>query len=274
MSKKAEIRRPKAEHEWRPLEEKPRNTRNTRKGNCLAAFASFVCFVCFMVKKTGGSYREIFPVSKCYSDFGLLSTFGFRTSDFRGGLSRYLILLTLAAAAVGCRRDMFHQPYSKPLEASDFFQDNHMASRPVLQYTVARGHLDENTVFYTGKVGTNLVDGFPFPITATVLERGRDRFDIYCSPCHGRTGQGNGMIVQRGFPAPPSYHIDRLRKAPVGYFFDVMTKGYGVMYSYAERVQPSDRWAIAAYIRVLQKSENATLAEIPPNQRAGLEEKE
>jgi mono/diheme cytochrome c family protein len=148
-----------------------------------------------------------------------------------------------------------------------------MASRPLLQNTVARGHLDENTVLYTGKIGTNLVDAFPFPITETVLERGRERYDIYCAPCHGRTGEGNGMVVQRGFPAPPSYHIDRLRKAPVGYFFDVITRGYGVMYSYAERVQPNDRWAIAAYIRALQRSENATLAEVPPTERGALDQK-
>src|SRR5205823_15043450 len=102
-------------------------------------------------------------------------------------------------------------------------------------------------------------------------ERGRQRFEINCSPCHGRTGQGNGMIVQRGFPAPPSYHIDRLRQAPVGHFYDVITQGYGIMYSYAERVAPADRWAIAAYIRALQLSQHATLADLSPNERAQLE---
>jgi cytochrome c553 len=212
--------------------------------------------------------------SNLLSDFGLPSAFGLRPSDFRCRFSNSLpLLILLAVAAAGCRRDMFHQPSSKPLASSDFFQDNHMASRPLLQNTVARGHLDENTVLYTGKIGTNLVDAFPFPITETVLERGRERYDIYCAPCHGRTGEGNGMVVQRGFPAPPSYHIDRLRKAPVGYFFDVITRGYGVMYSYAERVQPNDRWAIAAYIRALQRSENATLAEVPPTERGALDQK-
>jgi mono/diheme cytochrome c family protein len=180
-------------------------------------------------------------------------------------------MLILAAAAAGCRRDMFHQPFSKPLEASDFFQDNHMASRPLVPHTVARGHLDEDEVLYTGKVGTNLVATFPFPITREVLERGRERFNIYCSPCHGRTGEGNGIIVQRGFPAPPSYHIDRLRTAPVGHFYDVITRGYGIMYSYAARVAPDDRWAIAAYIRALQKSRDATIAEVPAAERAQLE---
>ena len=180
-------------------------------------------------------------------------------------------LLVLALATCSCRRDMFHQPYSKPLEASDFFQDNHMASRPLPAHTVARGHLDADDALYTGKIGTNLVEAFPVAINRKVLERGRERFEIYCSPCHGRTGEGNGMIVQRGFPAPPSYHIDRLRTAPVGHFYDVITHGYGIMYSYASRVEPADRWAIAAYIRALQKSRNSTLAEVPADQRAQLE---
>jgi cytochrome c553 len=167
---------------------------------------------------------------------------------------------------------MFQQPFSKPLERSDFFQDNQMASRPLVANAVARGHLNEDEAFYTGKIGTNLVETFPFPITRQVLERGRERFDIYCAPCHGRTGEGNGMIVQRGFPPPPSYHIDRLRQAPAGYFVDVITKGYGVMYSYAERVEPADRWAISAYIRALQQSRDASLNDIPGEIRARLEE--
>jgi hypothetical protein len=166
---------------------------------------------------------------------------------------------------------MFNQPMSKPLRASDFFQDNHMASRPLVPHTIARGHLENDGAFYTGKIGTNLVEVFPFPVTREVLERGRERFDIYCAPCHGRTGDGNGMIVQRGFPVPPSYHIERLRTAPVGHFVDVITMGYGVMYSYAERVEPPDRWAIAAYIRALQKSHDARLEDVPVEARAILE---
>lgn len=182
-----------------------------------------------------------------------------------------LFLLVLAGAAVGCRRDMYQQPYSKPLAPNSFFQDNEMASRPLVEHTVARGHLEADSIFYTAKVGTNLVDAFPQPISKATLERGRERFEIYCSPCHGRTGQGDGMIVQRGYPAPPSYDIERLRQAPVGHFFDVITHGYGVMYSYAQRVSPQDRWAIAAYIRVLQQSRHATLAEVPVEKRAALE---
>jgi cytochrome c553 len=222
-----------------------------------------------------------------WSDFGFrvrtsdllrISTFGLRISfcRLRHALANaHLLCLALALvsglSASGCRRDMFQQPYSKPLTRSDFFQDNHMASRPLVAHTVARGQLDEDTVFYTGKTGTNLVESFPIPITRDVLERGRERFEINCAPCHGRTGDGNGMVVQRGFPPPPSYHIDRLREAPVGHFYDVITQGYGVMYSYAERVTPADRWAIAAYIRALQLSQHATLAEVPPDQRTELE---
>ncbi len=182
-----------------------------------------------------------------------------------------LMLTLVAAFSSGCRRDMFNQPYSKPLSASDFFQDNHMASRPLVPHTIARGHLEDDEFYYTGKIGTNLVDAFPFPITRETLERGRERFNIYCSPCHGQTGEGNGMIVQRGFPAPPSYHIERLRHAPIGHFYDVITQGYGVMYSYAQRVEPADRWAIAAYIRVLQQSRNARIKDVPPAERERLE---
>jgi mono/diheme cytochrome c family protein len=207
------------------------------------------------------------------SDFGFLSAFGLRASDFRR--RRYwrtiLYLALTAAAAAGCRRDMFQQPYSKPLATSDFFREDSMASRPLVAHTVARGHLNADTAFYTGKIGTNLVDTFPAPVTRETLQRGRERFDIYCAPCHGRTGEGHGMIVQRGYPAPPSYHIDRLRQAPVGHFFDVMTQGYGVMYSYAQRVSPEDRWAIAAYIRVLQQSQDARISDVPVDQRAALE---
>src|SRR5437773_11220068 len=115
-----------------------------------------------------------------------------------------LLIVAVATGLLGCRRDMFQQPYSKPLEPSDFFQDNHMASRPLVPHTVARGHLNADEVLYTGKVGTNLVATFPLPITREMLERGREQFDIHCTPCHGKTGEGNGMIVQRGFPPPPT----------------------------------------------------------------------
>ena len=183
-------------------------------------------------------------------------------------------LTTLLGLAVlcccGCRQEMYDQPYSKPLAKSDFFA-NQMASRPVTAHTIARGHLEEDEAFFAGKRGTNLVETLPLPLTRELLARGRERFEIYCSPCHGRTGEGNGMIVQRGFPAPPTYHIERLRAAPVGHFYNVMTHGYGVMYSYADRVSPADRWAITAYIRALQLSHDCTLEDVPLAKRAQLE---
>jgi mono/diheme cytochrome c family protein len=187
--------------------------------------------------------------------------------------TRNIVILTmlLLLSSTGCRRDMFLQPSEKPLERSGFFLDNHMASRPLPAHTVARGHLDEDEAFYTGKIGTNLVTTFPSPITRDVLERGQERFGIYCAPCHGRTGDGKGMIPQRGYPAPPSYHIDRLRSAPVGHFFDVITRGYGVMYPYGQRVEPEDRWAIAAYIRALQLSHDAKVPDVSDQDRAQLE---
>jgi cytochrome c553 len=165
---------------------------------------------------------------------------------------------------------MFDQPKANPLRESDFFPDG-AASRLIPAHTVARGFLREDEAFFQGMIGTNLVTEFPMLITRTVLERGQERFDIYCAVCHGRTGEGNGIVVQRGFPAPPSYHLDRLRDAPVGHLYDVITRGYGAMYSYASRIEPTDRWAIIAYVRALQLSQHATLTDVPTNQRAELE---
>jgi cytochrome c553 len=208
------------------------------------------------------------PKSKIrISNFEFVSNFEFRASNFFF-CCVFTLLLVITAS---CRRDMFNQPSTQPLSRNDFFQDNQMASRPLVMHTIARGQLQEDEAFYAGKIGTNLVTTFPMPVTRELLDRGRERFDIYCSVCHGRTGEGNGMIVQRGFPVPPSYHIDRLRQAPVGHLFDVMTQGYGIMYSYAERVKPEDRWAIAAYIRALQLSQNMKLAELPSSERTKLE---
>jgi cytochrome c553 len=183
----------------------------------------------------------------------------------------YLLSSIFLVFLTGCRRDMFLQPSEKPLERSDFFRDNDMASRPLPAHTVARGQLDEDEAFYRGMIGTNLVTQFPMPVTREVLLRGQERFNIYCAPCHGRSGEGNGMIPQRGYPSPPSYHTERLRTVPVGHFFDVITRGYGVMYSYANRVEPADRWAIAAYIRALQLSHDAKISDVPNEDRAQLE---
>jgi hypothetical protein len=169
----------------------------------------------------------------------------------------------------GCRLDMHVDPRYDPLSPSSFFPDGR-SERPMVPGTVARGHLRVDELLYTGRINGKLANVFPFPIMKSDLERGRQRFNIYCTPCHDYTGSGDGMIVQRGFPAPPSYHIARLMNAPVGHFFDVMTNGYGTMFSFAARVSVKDRWRIAAYIRALQLSQKATLNEVPPAERLKL----
>ncbi|MFZ0820518.1 MAG: cytochrome c [Candidatus Acidiferrales bacterium] len=184
------------------------------------------------------------------------------------------VRIFLAAAfvlfAAGCRQDMQVQPRYNPYDASTFFDDGRSARQPVAG-TVARGQLHLDSLLYTGKVDGKDAEVFPFPITRADLERGRERFNIYCAPCHDVTGSGRGMIVLRGFPQPPSYHIDRLRQAPPGHFFDVMTNGLGVMYSYSSRVSAEDRWRIAAYIRALQLSQQASLADAPSAERQKLQ---
>jgi len=182
----------------------------------------------------------------------------------RRNISPLGLLAVLALA--GCRQDMQDQPRFKPLAESDFYADLRSA-RPPVDGTVARGQLHEDSYFYTGKFGNNPGDYMPFPVTGDVLARGRERFNIYCAPCHSRTGDGNGMIVQRGFRAPPSYHTERLRKAPLGYFFDVMTEGFGAMPEYASQIPARDRWTIVAYIRALQLSQEATMSDVPSGQK-------
>ena len=186
----------------------------------------------------------------------------FRSSILDFPSSGILGLLIMLLGVTNCRQDMHDQPRFEPLEANAFFSDGR-ASRPLIQGTVARGHLRLDKHFYTGKIDGELVAAFPFPITEDVLKRGRQRYDIFCAPCHDKTGSGNGMIVQRGFRPPPSFHIERLRGVPVGHLFDVMTRGLGAMYDYADRVSARDRWAIAAYIRVLQRSQNAAIEDVP-----------
>ncbi len=180
-----------------------------------------------------------------------------------------LIVLALAAG-VACRQDMHDQPKFIPLRPSDFFDDGR-SERPLIEGTVARGHLNDDAAFYMGKGPDGKpLDTFPFPVTRDVILRGQERFNVYCSPCHGRLGDGEGMIVRRGYRHPPSYHIDRLRKVPNGYIFDVITNGFGAMPDYAAQVAPRDRWAIVAYIRALQLSRHATLADVPPEDRRQL----
>ncbi|MGE0452291.1 MAG: cytochrome c [Vicinamibacteria bacterium] len=170
--------------------------------------------------------------------------------------------LALAIAGAGCRQDMHDQPRYKPYAKTDFFGDGRSA-RPLVAGTIARGMLREDTVFFTGKQGGQFVEALPFPLTEAVLRRGQQRFGIYCAPCHGQTGQGDGMVVRRGFRRPTSFHVDRLRGERVGYLFDVMTNGFGVMPDYAAQVPPADRWAIAAFVKVLQLSQHADVKQLP-----------
>ncbi len=183
------------------------------------------------------------------------------------GASVLLVVGMLAA----CRIDMHVQPRINPLAKSDFFTDQRSA-RPPVEGTVARGQLHEDSYFYSGRIGNNPGDGMPFPVTKDVLERGRERYNIYCAPCHSRLGDGNGFIPSRGFTRkPPSFHEQRLQKAPLGYFFDVMTTGFGIMPDYASQIPPRDRWDIVAYIRALQLSQNATQADVPSGQNVPSE---
>jgi mono/diheme cytochrome c family protein len=165
---------------------------------------------------------------------------------------------------------MHDQPKYVPLRESTFFADGRSARTPV-EGTVARGQLRDDPLLYTGKVGGEDATMFPFPVDETVMARGRERYDIFCSPCHARTGAGDGLVVLRGYRRPPTFHDDRLRNAPVGHFFDVMTNGFGAMPDYASQIRAQDRWAIAAYIRALQLSANAALADVPQAQRGALQ---
>jgi hypothetical protein len=178
-------------------------------------------------------------------------------------------VLVLLVCASGCRQDMQDQPKYIPLRPSDFFED-HRSARPLLENTVARGHLNADTELYTGKQGDKPTERFPFPITRDVLARGQQRFDIYCAPCHDRLGNGDGMVVRRGYRRPPSYHIDRLRQVPDGYLYDVITNGFGAMPDYAAQIAPRDRWAIVAYVRALQLARQGTLNDVPPDKRDEL----
>ena len=182
---------------------------------------------------------------------------------------RAALTLALIAGLAGCRQQMANQPKYDPYEPSDFFADG-MSARPRLAGTVAQGEAGIDPYFETGKINGQDGDAFPFPVTADVMQRGHERFDIYCSECHGRLGDGNGMIPSRGYRRPPSYHTQALRTAKVGHFFDVMTNGFGSMPPYRTMIPTRDRWAIVSYIRALQLSQNATIDEVPPEDRAKL----
>lgn len=184
--------------------------------------------------------------------------------------------LATVLAGAGCVQQMADQPRYEPLEASPFFDDGR-ASRPLVEGTVPRGQLRADVPFFTGKRGGKPIEQFPRRLLKDtepdrLLARGRERYDIFCSVCHGRVGTGDGMVVRAGFPQPPSYHIERLRNAPPGHFFDVITNGIGRMRDYAAEVPPQDRWAIVAYIRALQLSQHADVSELSEADRKQLEQ--
>ena len=184
---------------------------------------------------------------------------------------------TLATAAflllsIGCRQDMHDAPRFDPLERIDpAIHSDARSARDPIPGTIARGLLKEDTVLYTGKTADGkLAATAPMAVDRKFLLRGQERFNIYCSPCHDRVGTGNGMIVRRGFKQPQTFHSDRLREQPLGYFVDVMTNGFGQMSSYAHQVKPEDRWAIATYIKALQYSQNARVLELSAEDRQKL----
>ena len=192
-----------------------------------------------------------------------------RTEFISVKLASVVVLLAVGAA---CRQDMQDQPKYPPLRPSDFFGDAR-SERQLIDGTVPRGHLNDDVAFYTGKgPDGKFVNEFPFPVTKEVILRGQDRFNIYCAPCHSRLGDGNGKIPQRGYKHPPSFHIDRLREAENGYLFDVITNGFGAMPDYAAQVPTRDRWAIVAYERALQLSHNATINDVPQQDRSKLDQ--
>jgi mono/diheme cytochrome c family protein len=200
----------------------------------------------------------------------------------RPGTSGAWMVFLVGVLCVGCQQEMAKQPKYLPLEGSRFFADGRSA-RPPVAGTVARGQFQDDPQFFQGLVTAdpdspsavaaateakpNYADTFPFPVNRDVLERGKERFTIYCAVCHGALGYGNGIVVQRGFTPPPSYHIDRLRAAPVGYLFRVVSQGLGSMPDYAEQIPPPDRWAIIAYVRALQLSQHAPLKELPQSEQ-------
>ncbi|HTR81735.1 MAG TPA: cytochrome c [Bacteroidota bacterium] len=183
----------------------------------------------------------------------------------------FVVMSAICLISSGCHLDMDDQPKYKPLSSSSFYH-NGQSSRPLIEGTVPRGSVQPDEFLYTGKRNGNFADAFPFPVTHQVLDRGKDRFTTFCTPCHGQLGDGLGMIVQRGFPQPPSFHADSVRAEPAGFYFDVITHGFGRMFSYAPSVPVNDRWAIVAYIRALQMSRRIPISEIPDSIKTRLAE--
>lgn len=190
----------------------------------------------------------------------------------RPGQTLVAVLLLTTALVAGCRQDMHDTPRYEPFESSDFFADKR-AMRPYVEGTVARGMLSDSDLFYTASVDGELTTSLPPEVVVdkALLERGQQRFNIYCAPCHSQLGDGNGMVVQRGYKRPVSFHDQRLRDERVGYFYDVITNGFGQMPNYAAQIAPADRWAVVAYLRALQLSQGASLDDVPADARGALE---
>jgi mono/diheme cytochrome c family protein len=194
-----------------------------------------------------------------------------RVSASRVRLAKHAVVILAACFITACRQDMHDNPRYEPLEQSAFFTDGR-SQRPLIANTVARGYLREDEHLYTGKVNGQLATSFPVPVNDTLMLRGQERYNVFCSPCHGRTGLGDGMVVRRGYRAPTSFHDARLRQAPPGYIFDVVTHGFGAMPDYATQIPVADRWAIAAYIKALQLSQNANVNDVPADRRGELDQ--
>jgi mono/diheme cytochrome c family protein len=184
---------------------------------------------------------------------------------FRIGLAGLVLL-----AGVACRQDMHNQPKYRPYRASTFFEDG-MSARVPVEGTVPRGHLNDDELLMTGFANGEVATVFPFPVDAEVMARGQEMFNAYCAVCHGLTGEGDGMVVQRGFTKPPTLVDDRMLSTPEGYFFNVITNGFGAMPDHAAQIKVDDRWAIVAYLRALQGAANATIEDVPPAERAALQ---
>ena len=185
-------------------------------------------------------------------------------------MRRSVLVVSLIVLLAGCRQDMHDQPKFRPYRGTDFFGDARSA-RPLVAGTVARGQLQEESLLAAAKSGTAFADALPMPVDAALLRRGQERYTIYCSPCHGRLGRGDGMVVRRGYRQPSSFHVDRLRAQPAGYFFDAISHGFGAMPDYAAQIPVADRWAIVAYVRVLQLSQNVPASDLTPEARAQLD---
>jgi hypothetical protein len=188
----------------------------------------------------------------------------------RPGVVLRTLALIAAAAMTGCHQDMYQQQKYKTYTPNAFYADS-LSARPLVEGTVVHHSVPASDVMTTGLENGKPAAAFPMPVTRSLILRGQNRFDIFCAPCHGRLGDGNGIVVQRGFPAPPSFHTDSVRSQPPGFYVDVITRGFGRMYPYAARVHPDDRWAIAAYIRALQLSQHAPVASLPEAQRKNIE---